>query len=364
MINIDQGYEKVAERWREFWNMANDERPLICLTAPKKDAVLPPAPTAPDTIKERWLDTEFHIKSVRRGVEGTIYLGESFPSYSPNLGPDFVGAVCGCDLEFSPSTSWAEPCINDYEDFPTIKFDENNKWWKKMVEFTNAALDEANGDFLVGITDLHPAADAIVSLRGAEVAAMDLYDEPEQFKKRVWEVFDVFKEIAKRSYELTSTKQKGTTNWMGLLHPDDLWYVTSCDFSYMISSEHFHEFVLPELKAELDWLPHSVYHLDGVGSLTHLDTLLSLEKLHGIQWVPGHGKPSPLQWIELYQKIQKAGKGLQIGCSANEVIPLCEALDPQGVQLSTGGLDEDSSRALIKEVERIYKQKRGVFTFK
>ena len=151
---------------------------------------------------------------------------------------------------------------------------------------------------------------------------------------------------------------------MGLLHPDDLWYVTSCDFSYMISSEHFHEFVLPELKAELDWLPHSVYHLDGVGSLTHLDTLLSLEKLHGIQWVPGHGKPSPLQWIELYQKIQKAGKGLQIGCSASEVIPLCEALDPQGVQLSTGGLDEDSSRALIKEVERIYKQKRGVFTFK
>jgi hypothetical protein len=361
MVNTALNEEKLAARWMEFWNMSNEDRPLLSISVSKGISRRSPAPTAPDGIKERWLDTEFVVRSYRYALENALFLGEAFPLFCPNLGPDFIGAVCGCDLKFSPSTSWAEPCIKDYSDFPDIAFDEKNPWWQKMVEITKAAVDESNGDYLVGITDIHPGADAVVSLRGAETAAMDLYLEPDEFKKRVWQIFDVFKEVTSRLHGIISKKQKGSSNWMGIYHPEKLWYVTSCDFSYMISSVHFKEFILPELTAEAEWLPATIYHLDGVGSLTHLDTLLGVEKINGIQWVPGNGKPPAREWADVLKKIQKAGKCIEISCGPKDVTALCEVLDPRGVRFGVGGLDRDSAESLIKEAERICREKRATF---
>ena len=128
-MNFD--YERLEKRWAAYWNRENEDRPLVSMTAPK-GLVLPPLQT-PASLKETWLDTEYQLKKARRGIENTHYLGEAFPMFNPNLGPDLVGAVCGCGLEFGETTSWAEPCIEDYENFPPIMFDENNIWWPESV---------------------------------------------------------------------------------------------------------------------------------------------------------------------------------------------------------------------------------------
>ncbi len=357
-------FEYVQQRYREFWNRENEDRPIFNMHAPKN--IVLPEIKAPQTLAERWLDAEYQIKNFRRGVEMTEYLAESFPLFNPNLGPDILGAVCGgCELEFGEVTSWAEEHkLTDYESFPKIEFNENNKWWKKIAEITEAAVEDAKGDYLVGITDLHPGADAIVSMRGAEEAALDLYLEPENFKQRVWEVFDIFKEMTARLNAIISAKQQGSANWMSILQPDKLWYVTSCDFAYMISQEHFEEFIVPELLAELDWLEASIFHLDGVGSLKHLDRLLEMEKLGGVQWVYGDGKPTAKHWIDVYKKIQAAGKCVEIPCRFDDIIPVCEALDPRGVRFCCDAPDIESGKEMIKEVERICRQKRGVFALK
>lgn len=354
------GFQSVFERYADFWNMTNDDRPLIHMTAPKKVVPSKP-PAAPESVQQRWLDTEYQLKLHRYNMEATHYLGEAVPVFNPNLGPDILGAACGCDLQFGESTSWAEPCVDDYDRFPPIVFDEKNPWWQKICEITKAAVEDAKGDYLVGITDLHPGADAIVSLRGAEAAAMDIYDEPEQFKARVWEIHAVFQSMTEGLHQIISPGQKGCTNWMGVIHPEKMWYVTSCDFSYMISPAHFEEFIAPELEAELDWLPASIFHLDGIGSLRHLDRLLAMEKLKGIQWVYGAGQPSAVHWADVYRKIQNAGKCLEIPCEMGDVIPLCEVLDPQGVRFNFGVPDKESGEALLRDVERIYRHKRGIY---
>ena len=50
-------------------------------------------------------------------------------------------------------------------------------------------------------------------------------------------------------------------------------------------------------------------------------------------------------------------------CQPEDIVPLCEALDPQGVHLTCGMPDEDSGRAILREAERIYREKRAVFAF-
>ena len=85
-----------------------------------------------------------------------------------------------------------------------------------------------------------------------------------------------------------------------------------CDFSYMISPRMFERFVLPEIRATCQRLPRAFYHLDGVGQIHHLDHLLSIAELDGVQWVPGDGKPDCAHWPEIYRKVHAAGKKIQV----------------------------------------------------
>lgn len=358
---MDFNWNKLFAKYDEYWNRENSERPLVFMIAPKDNTEAQSNLKNHSSLKERWLDTEFQISQHRNYIKNSCFLGEGYPIFNPNLGPDFLGAVCGADLNFGETTSWAEPVISDYEDFAPIKFDPENFWWKKMCEMTSAALDDANGDYIVGITDIHGGADGLVSLRGPQDAAFDIYDEPENFKRVVWEILPVYKEVTTKLHGMISAKQKVCSNWMGVIHPNELWYPTSCDFSCMISGDDFDEFIMPELVAEIDWLPNSIYHLDGVDALRHLDALLGIEKLKGIQWVYGAGQPSAKHWIDVLKKIQGAGKCIQISCECDDLIPLCEQLDPQGVHFSCFPPDKDSGEYLLKEMERVCKQKRGQF---
>ena len=71
-------------------------------------------------------------------------------------------------------------------------------------------------------------------------------------------------------------------------------------------------FVKNEVNSTAGHMKNAFYHLDGIGQLAHLDSLLSLPNLQGIQWVPGEGEPVLRDWSEVYAKISKAGKKLQV----------------------------------------------------
>jgi hypothetical protein len=89
------------------------------------------------------------------------------------------------------------------------------------------------------------------------------------------------------------------------LYKDEPWYVTSSDFICMISNDNFRELILPELLEEVEYLKGNIiFHLDGPGALKHLDDLIAIPNLAGIQWVYGDGQPSTKHWIDVLKKIQ------------------------------------------------------------
>ena len=79
------------------------------------------------------------------------------------------------------------------------------------------------------------------------------------------------------------------------------------DFSAMISPIMLAEFVLSHLQEQCRRLEYSIYHLDGPGQILHLDYLLEIPELNGIQWVPGAGQPGTgsSKCFPLYQRIQQ-----------------------------------------------------------
>ena len=103
-----------------------------------------------------------------------------------------------------------------------------------------------------------------------------------------------------------------------------------CDFCYMISPDMFERFVLPDLKACCDHLDYGFYHLDGKGQIPHLDLLLSIERLRGIQWVTGDGTLPPEKWPQLLKRIVDAGKLCQLNVSPNGARTIVKHLGGRG----------------------------------
>jgi hypothetical protein len=141
---------------------------------------------------------------------------------------------------------------------------------------------------------------------------MDLYDSPEEVARLTGEITRLWLRYYDELAADILPAGRGTTPWAPVWSPRGRCYMLQSDFAYMISPEMFVRFVLPDLATCCDALDHAFYHPDGKGQLVHLDALIALERLRGIQWVPGDGKPDCAHWPEVYQKIHAAGKKIQV----------------------------------------------------
>jgi 5-methyltetrahydrofolate--homocysteine methyltransferase len=125
-----------------------------------------------------------------------------------------------------------------------------------------------------------------------------------------------------------------------------------CDFSYMISPGMFERFVMPDLEtccAELDF---AFYHLDGKGEIPHLDQLLSIDRLRGIQWIPGDGQPPPEEWLELLSRIRQGGKLVQLYVSAKGALKIIREFGGKGFAMYImDRMSATEAKDYLKQVE-------------
>ncbi len=344
--------EERLDRYEAYWEKKNHDRPILNLCAPNGKRGNPPEFSG--TLQERWWDEDYILSAARNSMETTYYAAESLPILCPNLGPDVFAAFLGSEIVYEESTSYAKPFVEDWSQVH-ISFDENNAYWQKICHMTEHFLQESRGDFLVGLTDLHEGMDALVSMRGPEALCLDLYDDPDEVKRVLKEVQEAFSVILEKSYQLFEGKQKGTTNWMGIYHPGR-WYVSSSDFIYLISPEVFDEFSRESIRREAQIIGNNIYHLDGIGSKRHLEKLLEMPEIHGIQWVYGAGQPTAAHWIDTLKQIQDAGKLVEINCEPEDMKALFSCgLKPEGVRYSVWAKSPEQADQIVREAEEAYK---------
>jgi hypothetical protein len=358
-MNLIDNWEHIQNRYDEFWARENHDRPLLFVTSGKDGTDYSQMPKQLDSIDDRWLDFPNVVARNRFRLENTYYAGEAFPYYMPNLGPDILGAILGCDIKFGEYTSWAEPIINNWGDYDIPALDSRNKWFQLMTELTDLAVADAKGDFLVGITDIHAGADAMVSLRGPQNLCLDLYDCPEKIMDLPEKIWPLAQAFYNDQYERTTHGAIGPATWLPVYHRQK-WYVTSCDFICMISPGMFEQFILPELLLEASYFDANLFHLDGPGALKHLDRLLQIPTINGIQWVTGDGAPPPSKWKDVLVKIQNAGKNIHISVSPDELPVLAQYLAPEGVLLNVGCRNQAEADDVVKMADKLWKNHESV----
>ena len=305
------------------------------------------------SLKDRWFDTEYQLKKDISAMEKKTFLGETFPVFWPNLGPNVIAAACGCPYVFGEVTAWAEPVLTELVEggsFPV--FNLQSEYFKKLDEMTDAALDLAKDRFWVGYTDLHPGVDLCAAIRGMQSLLLDIYENPEMLHAMIKNYYEDFFKLYDHFDVKLKSRGHPSVTWMNIPSFGKM-HIPSCDFSSMISDEQFIEFAMPGLVDECLHMDHNVFHVDGKGVARHLDQILTLPKLNAIQWVQGMGLDQPiLQWIPLIKKVQSKGKGIVLDLRIDELEAFIAEVSPKGLYLCIASNSTEEEKAILKRLEK------------
>jgi hypothetical protein len=339
MLAFKPDLDQTMQRMEAFWERAVLDRPVAQFTVERPAAERIPLPEARHaTSAERWLDVEYQAQLADAQLSNRLFLGDSLPVAFPNLGPEILAAFYGCPLNFGDyGTSWTEPILTDWDKADEITIDWENPHFKKLLALTEAMLQLGQGKYIVGMPDWHPGGDLLAALRNPQALAIDLFEKPEQIKALLKRLQPDYYKVYAFWYEKLHKPGNPITSWLDLAS-DSKYYILSNDFAALISPKMYREFFLPGIAEECHFLDRSIYHLDGPGALRHLDTILEIPELDAVQWVPGAGREGFSKWIQVYQKIQAAGKGIIVYCEVSDLDLVMQTLSPRGLALSISGV--------------------------
>ena len=352
-FSLKPDYEKVKARYDAFWHREIIDRPPVSITLPGKP--LPPlAHRSYASQEERWLDIAYRAEAIDRGMRSTRWLYDALPVAWPNLGPEIFSAWCGCGYAYGEDTTWSKPVIDDWEeDAGKARLDMQHPLFKKTVAFTKLLLEYGQGHYIVGLSDLHPGGDHLAALRDPQQLAMDMIDNPDHVKRMLDRSMPEYYAAYGVFYHMLREAGMPISSWTPLIH-DGTFYIPSNDFSCMISKAAFDDMFLEGIRQECRFYERSIYHLDGPDALRHLDSLLGIEELDAVQWVCGAGREGYRRWIPVYQKIQAAGKGIQMMCHADELPLIFDTLQPEGIWFSSiaGISGDEEAKAVVDRITR------------
>lgn len=348
----EKRWQRVESVWAEWWAGELD-RPLVVLECVEWADLLTPH-YASTFLGNYPLDLppgELLELFVPR-LEATHWLGDAFPRFWPNFGPGIVAAFAGARVHPVPDTTWFSPKQTGAIEELRVTCEAQNAWWQRVYEVTLAAVQRWGRQLAVGLTDLGGNLDILASLRGTEQLLLDLYDAPEQVDRLVCEITENWLLCYDKLHAPIQAAGRGITCWGPCWSPGR-GYMLQSDFAAMISSAMFRRFVLPDLAACSDVMDYAFYHLDGKGQIGHLDALLSLPRLRGIQWVPGDGQPPAEHWLPLLRRIRDGGKLCQATVTGEGALTIVRELGGKGFVLLIGELmTPQQGVEFLKELDR------------
>jgi hypothetical protein len=345
-------FDESKQRYLNWWNQKG-----IVLTMwehTEKDgaphAAIPPPPQAKD-IDQFWFDPEWRSDYLHYKMSRYSYKADILPVANTQLGPGSLAAILGAGLEGREDTIW----IRDQKDFDgNIIWNEDNKWWQLHLDLLKACKEKANGHYLVGCPDLVEGLDVLASLKGSDNVMMDMMLEPEMTLQQLQAINEFYFKVFDRIYDSIKVEDEMAFCYFSIWGPGKVSKL-QCDISIMISEADFRTFSLPFLQEQCKRLDYTLYHLDGVDAIRHLDAVLELENLNAVQWTPGEGRPQGGNacWYDLYRKILQKGKSVMANwVTLDELQPLLDNVGNQGLNIQVDFKSEKEIDEALKIIDR------------
>ncbi len=349
-MKYKEDWPEAQRRLSALWHGEMLDRPCIQVRAPQP-VESPTRALEPDDDEARWLDPDYRLVALRRQLENTWWGGEAVPSclLMANWVLCLGGAPC-----FDDRTIWFETRPVDFEGPSPFRHDPEGPWSAKFRRLLLALCAEAGGDgFLVGQPGGLPANDLLSMQMGTEKFLLALIDHPDWMAEAVL-TGARDQQMVRREFQALMRESGhefwyGGAGWMPIWAPEPFTR-TQSDVSCMLSPEMFDRFVVPELDVHGGEHGALWYHLDGGDARQHLPRLLSLPYVRVIQYTPAPGEPpNGPGHLEMYRRIQAAGRIVHIELPSGNVEPLLRELDPGRLLLLTGCDSRQKGERLLEQ---------------
>ncbi|MEI6393547.1 MAG: hypothetical protein WCT12_20890, partial [Verrucomicrobiota bacterium] len=180
-----------------------------------------PEPATPLLSQKTSLDlsipAEDIIDRIDYELSKNIYIGDSFPYFNMDcFGPGVMAAFLGARPGNETGSIWFHSDEKKELKDMHFEYDPENIWFKRVKEIYAAACKRWNGKVLMGMADLGGALDVLAVFRTTENLLMDLYDEPEEVKRLVKELRELWMRYYLESNEVISIATPGYSDWSRL----------------------------------------------------------------------------------------------------------------------------------------------------
>ena len=343
-LRFKPDFADAARRWEAYFCGDIIDRPVTCVTVRPEGRTWEPIVTYRDRVTA---DMDEMIDRILHEGEGTFYGGEAIPAAWLSFGPDEIACFCGASLEWSDQkgdTNWSSPIIDDWDEALPLGIREDHPLWQRVLAFYRRAAERIEGKMLLHSLDLHTNMDLLSALRGPERLCADLLDMPETIDRAMQSARAVFPVVWNAIADAGRMRERG---FCANAYSPEGTAVLQCDFCCMISPEMFRRWVLPALEEEAGLVKNAIYHWDGPGALVHADDLIASEGLHTLSYVPGHGAGGHLEHLELFQRVQAGGKGVEFCGSPDEVKQAHRDLRPEKTLYRTMAPTREEAEELL-----------------
>jgi hypothetical protein len=314
-------WERIERDWSAWW--AHDlDRPMVMVEG-RQFPIQEYPPVYADQCAEEV------ISAYTPSIESLRLYGDAYPRCNLNFGPGIVAGFLGAQVRPTALTTWFEPSIAlELRDIH-LRFNPDNPWWQRVCAITSEAVKQWEGQVAVTTAGLGGNLDILASLRGTHQLLENLFDQPEEVDRLRAEITMLWLHYFQKIIRIILPACHGTTPWAPIWSKGPN-YMLECDLSCMFSPRMFQRYVQPDLAACCDAIEFPFYHLDGPGAIVHLDALLDIPGLRGIQWVPTDRRPGADEWLPLLKRIIAGGKLCQIYVSPEEALNVVRNIGGRG----------------------------------
>lgn len=351
----DAQYEQLRSVYRKWWK-GEWNRPIVPIVTYGHETKMVPTKAPLLTFTNAWdftIDPRQFVEAHTFMLSSQRFHGEAFPIFfTQRFGAGAMAAFLGCTPRPAENTIWFLPEKETPITELHFEYDENNKYWRRVLNTIEAAQEAWRGKVVIGMPDLGGIMDVLASFRGTENLLMDLIDDPDEVLRCVKELQDLWFVYYDKVNDILRPEARGYSQWFNV-YGEEPGYMLQSDFSYMISPEMFRTFVGWELSSTADRMTNAIYHMDGIGEIPHLEQLLVIEGIKGIQWQPGDGTAAKQNWDELLSRILASGKKLLSWNQKPDGSPI-EYADPGQLYFGTRSFGPNDNWAGAKRYADMY----------
>lgn len=360
--------EEKIEGYQKFWNLEEVQQPLIgfdvggffpfqwfsALRQIKENEFLQPELL----IVDKYLDdyTKLYKRSV--SVNDDLIKG-----VSPIPAIPWLEAMLGCSVQISGESIWGRERNADWDELERLSLEDNNPWLQKYLEFLNALVRNADGEYPVSQPILRGITDLIGALRGNNQALLDTLESPGRVKALAARCTDALIKVIQKQYEVMRPFHGGyLIEQFGIWAPEIIVRLQE-DVSAIYSPKIYCDLIQAFDRQVAAAFPYCLIHLHN-SSLFLLDYFLEIEEIDVFQINRDLVGMSTEEMIPYLKKVQDQKRRLLVrGPMTKDDLRLMHTnLSPTGLILQIVLNTADATGDYIEFINNLIAEKKVVIS--